>query len=289
MTEYPEFLDQGDNQRLAYHRVAGEGPTVVWLGGFHSDMTGTKAQVLADHAQATGGAYLRFDYFGHGQSDGQFRDGTISRWRQDALAVIDQLTDGPLVLVGSSMGGWIACLAAMARPDRVKALVLIAPAPDFTEKLMEPELSDEARAAIARDGFWIRPSEYDDGGYAITRQLLEDGARWSILPGPVPIEGPVRVLQGGADPDVPWTHALELANALTSEDVAFTLIKDGDHRLSRPQDLERLVAAVVEARSLIEIDDDPVARRLARAARARGSSLASAAAWAAADIGPDEE
>lgn len=289
MTEYPEFLDQGDNQRLAYHRVAGEGPTVVWLGGFHSDMTGTKAQVLADHAQATGGAYLRFDYFGHGQSDGQFRDGTISRWRQDALAVIDQLTDGPLVLVGSSMGGWIACLAAMARPDRVKALVLIAPAPDFTEKLMEPELSDEAQAAIARDGFWIRPSEYDDGGYAISRQLLEDGARWSILPGPVPIEGPVRVLQGGADPDVPWTHALQLANALKSDDVVFTLIKDGDHRLSRPQDLERLVAAVVEARSLIEIDDDPVARRLARAARARGSSLASAAAWAAADIGPDEE
>ena len=168
-------------------------------------------------------------------------------------------------------------------------MVLIAPAPDFTEKLMEPELSDEARAAIARDGFWIRPSEYDDGGYAITRELLEDGARWSILQGDVPIEVPVRVLQGGADPDVPWTHALELANSLKSDDVVFALIKDGDHRLSRPQDLERLVAAVIEARSLVEVDDDPVARRLARAARARGASLASAAAWAAADIGPDEE
>lgn len=273
MIESPEFLLRPDNRRLAYRRVDGEGPTVVWLGGFHSDMTGSKAQVLADQAQATGAAYVRFDYFGHGQSDGAFRDGTISRWREDALAVIDELTEGPLVLVGSSMGGWLACLAAIARPQRVKALVLIAPAPDFTEKLMEPELSDAAKAAIARDGFWIRPSEYDDGGYAITRELLEDGARWSILPGPVAIEVPVRVLQGGADPDVPWTHALDLAQAITSQDVVFTLIKDGDHRLSRPQDLERLVAAVAEARGLAAPEEgDLVARRLARAARLRNAA-----------------
>ena len=171
------------------------------------------------------------------------------------------------------MGGWLACLAAIARPERVKAMVLIAPAPDFTEKLMEPELSDEAKAAIARDGFWIRPSEYDDGGYPITRDLLEDGARWSILPGPVPIDIPVRVLQGGADPDVPWTHALELANGLTSQDVVYSLIKDGDHRLSRPQDLERLVAAVAEAKGLAEPEEgDLVARRLARAARVRNAA-----------------
>lgn len=273
MTESPEFLVRADNQRLAFRRVAGEGPTVVWLGGFHSDMTGTKAQVLAEQAETTGGSYLRFDYFGHGESDGQFRDGTISRWREDALAAIDELTDGPLVLVGSSMGGWLACLAAIARPERVKAMVLIAPAPDFTEKLMEPELSPEAKAAIARDGFWIRPSDYDDGGYAITRELLEDGARWSILPGPVPIEVPVRVLQGGADPDVPWTHALELANGLKSGDVVFTLIKDGDHRLSRTQDLERLVAAVAEAKGLAAPEEgDLVARRLARAARIRNAA-----------------
>jgi len=169
--------------------------------------------------------------------------------------------------------------------------VLVAPAPDFTEKLMEPELSDEARAAIARDGRWIRPSEYDDGGYAVTRQLLEDGGRWSILPGPVPIDAPVRVLQGGADPDVPWTHALELANSLRSPDVVFTLVKDGDHRLSRPQDLERLVAAVAEARNLVEMDGegDLVSRRLARAARARAAGQAPATAWAAADMGPEEE
>ena len=152
-------------------------------------------------------------------------------------------------------------------------MVLIAPAPDFTEKLMAPDLSDEAKAAIARDGFWIRPSEYDDGGYPITRDLLEDGGRWSILPGPVPIDIPVRVLQGGADPDVPWTHALELANALTSQDVVFTLIKDGDHRLSRPQDLERLVAAVAEAKGLAEPEEgDLVSRRLARAARLRNAA-----------------
>ncbi|NGM49638.1 alpha/beta hydrolase [Caulobacter sp. 602-2] len=290
MTEVRDFHPREENQRLAYRRIDGEGPTVVWLGGFHSDMTGTKAQVLAEQALATGGSYVRFDYFGHGESSGAFRDGTISRWRADSLAVIDELTDGPLVLVGSSMGGWLACLAAIARPERVKALVLIAPAPDFTDKLMAPELSGEARTAIARDGFWIRPSEYDDGGYAITRELLEDGARWSILPGPVPIDVPVRVLQGGADADVPWTHALELANGLASQDVVFSLIKDGDHRLSRPQDLERLTAAVAEARVLATpVDDDPVARRLARAARARSAGQAPAAAWAAADLGEEEE
>lgn len=290
MTDSLQHLVRINNLRLAYRSVAGTQPTVVWLGGFHSDMAGAKAQVLADQARATGGGYLRFDYFGHGESDGDFGDGTISRWREDALAVIDQLTEGPLVLVGSSMGGWLACLAAIARPDRVKALVLVAPAPDFTEKLMAPELSEEARAAIARDGRWIRPSEYDEDGYPITRALLEDGARWSILPGPVPIDAPVRILQGGADPDVPWTHALELANALNADDVVFTLVKDGDHRLSRPQDLERLVAAVAEARLLAEpVEDDPVARRLARAARARAAGQAPATAWAAAEMGPDEE
>lgn len=273
MTESRGALAREDGSTLAWRRVDGEGPTVVWLGGFHSDMTGTKAEVLAEQAKATGGSYLRFDYFGHGESGGAFKDGTISRWRADALAVVDELTDGPLVLVGSSMGGWLSCLAAIARPDRVKAMVLIAPAPDFTEKLMGPELSAEAKAAIARDGFWIRPSEYEDGGYPITRDLLEDGARWSILPGPVPIDIPVRILQGGADPDVPWTHALELANALTSDNVVFSLIKDGDHRLSRPQDLERLVAAVSEAKGLAEPEEgDLVSRRLARAARLRNAA-----------------
>jgi pimeloyl-ACP methyl ester carboxylesterase len=245
MTEESGHLER-PGYRLAWKRVAGGGPTVVWLGGFKSDMAGTKAQVLADWAARTGRGYVRFDYFGHGESEGDFREGTITRWREDALAVIDGLTAGELVLVGSSMGGWIACLAAMARPERVKAMVLIAPAPDFTEKLMKPEIPPEGLADLERDGVWLRPSDYGEP-YPITRELLEDGARWSILEAQeVPIEAPVRVLQGGADPDVPWTHALQLANALKGEDVVFTLIKDGDHRLSRPQDLERLVAAVEE-------------------------------------------
>ena len=290
MTDIGDFLSGPDNQRIAFRRVEGEGPTVVWLGGFHSDMTGTKAQVLADRAQAGGWAYLRFDYFGHGASDGAFEAGTISRWREDALSVIDQLTDGPLVLVGSSMGGWIACLAAIARPDRVKALVLVAPAPDFTEKLMAPAFSQDARDDLARDGRWTGPSEYDDGGYVITQALLDDGARWSILPGPVPISVPVRILQGGLDPDVPWTHALELAHALKGDDVVFSLIKDGDHRLSRPQDLQRLVAAVDEARGLAaEEVGDLVDRRLARAARLRGAAAIEATGLVERPGTPDED
>ncbi len=245
MSETSGFLARPDGERLAWRRVAGEGPTVVWLSGYRSDMTGTKAEAIAEWAKTYGRGYIRFDYFGHGQSSGDFRQGSITRWREDALAVIDQLTEGPVVLVGSSMGGWIACLAAMARPERLHALVLIAPAPDFTSRLMPQTIPPEGMAAIARDGLWLQPSPYGDPN-PITRNLLEDGARWSILDSPVPIEAPVRILQGGEDPDVPWAHALELCQALKSQDVVFTLIKDGDHRLSRPQDIARLVAAVGE-------------------------------------------
>ncbi|MBJ7409776.1 MAG: alpha/beta hydrolase [Phenylobacterium sp.] len=246
MSEIEGFLDRPDGSRLAWRLVEGAGPTVVWLGGFKSDMTGTKAEALADWALAQGRAYVRFDYFGHGASSGDFAEGTITRWREDAVAVLNELTAGPLVLVGSSMGGWIACLAAMALPRRVAAMVLIAPAPDFTEKLMAPEIPPEGHAALAANGVWLRPSEYGDP-YPITRNLLEDGARWSILGGePIPIQIPVRILQGGEDPDVPWRHALELAQGLKGDDVVFTLIKDGDHRLSRPQDIARLIAAVEE-------------------------------------------
>lgn len=250
MSETPSRETSGrlehDGVEIAWRRIDGAGPTVVWLGGFHSEMTATKASALADWAMAAGRACLRFDYLGHGASGGRFEDGTITRWRADALALIDQLTQGPLVLVGSSMGGWIALLAALARPARIHALVLIAPAADFTSRLLGPGLPPEAHAAIARDGRWTRPSAYDPDGYPITRALLEDGARWSVLDAEIPVEAPVRILQGGADPDVPWRHALELANALKGPDVAFTLIRDGDHRLSRPQDLARLIAAVEE-------------------------------------------
>jgi pimeloyl-ACP methyl ester carboxylesterase len=246
MGEESGFLGRPDGERLAWRRVAGAGPTVVWLGGFNSDMAGTKAQALADWARAAGRSYVRFDYFGHGESSGAFADGTITRWRADALAVLDELVEGPAVLVGSSMGGWIACLAALAHPDRVAAMVLVAPAPDFTEKLMRPEIPPDGLADLERDGVWMRPSLYGDA-YPISRTLLEDGARWGILDSlPIGIECPVRVLQGGDDADVPWRHALELANGLKSQDVVFTLIKGGDHRLSRPHDIARLIAAAEE-------------------------------------------
>lgn len=248
MSEESGFLARPDGARIAWRRIAGRGPTVVWLGGFRSDMAGTKAQALADWAAAQGRAYVRFDYFGHGESEGDFAEGAITRWREDALAVIDQLTEGPLVLVGSSMGGWISCLVAAVRAERLKALVLIAPAPDFTEKLMAPEMTSDDLLELAETGVWMRPSDYGEP-YPITRGLLEDGARWSILPGPVNVETPVRILQGGDDPDVPWRHALELAHAIRSRDVVFTLIKDGDHRLSRPPDLDRILAAVEEVSS----------------------------------------
>jgi pimeloyl-ACP methyl ester carboxylesterase len=245
MDETSGFLARPDGERLAWRRVAGDGPTVVWLGGYRSDMTGTKAEALAAWARAAGRGFLRFDYFGHGASSGDFVEGSITRWREDALAVLDEMTEGPAVLVGSSMGGWLACLAAMARPERLHALVLVAPAPDFTSKLMPLSIPPEGLAAIRENGVWLQPSPYGEPN-PITRKLLEDGARWSILDAPVPIAVPTRVLQGGQDPDVPWRHALELAHALKGEDVVFTLVKDGDHRLSRPQDIARLVAAVAE-------------------------------------------
>ena len=250
MSKTSGFVQHSGDDRLAYERIEGRGPWVVWLGGFGSDMAGTKAQALAAWAERSGRSFLRFDYFGHGRSDGDFRDGTITRWREDALAVLDRLTEGPAVLVGSSMGGWIACLVALARRERISALALIAPAADFTDKLIWPSLSAGQRREIQDKGVWVRASPNEPDGLPITRALIEDGARWSILPGPVGITAPVRVLQGGRDEDVPWAHALELFHALESEDCVFTLVRDGDHRLSRPQDLNRLIATVEEAAAL---------------------------------------
>jgi pimeloyl-ACP methyl ester carboxylesterase len=244
MSETNAELARPDGQRLAYRLTPGRGPTIVWLGGFRSDMTGTKAQALAQWAMKAGRRFLRFDYFGHGASSGDFLEGAISRWREDSLAVIDALTEGPVVLAGSSMGGWLACLSALARPDRVSALVLVAPAADFTEALIKPKLPPQALKALERDGVWTEPNDHEAGGHPITRKLIEDGARWSILPGPLPIACPVRILQGGQDDAVPWTQAQQLVAAIDSDDVVFTLIKDGDHRLSRPRDLRRLVSAV---------------------------------------------
>jgi pimeloyl-ACP methyl ester carboxylesterase len=243
MSETSGFLERSGGEQLAWRKLAGHGPAVVWLGGFRSDMGGTKAEALAAAARERGWNYVRFDYFAHGASSGRWSEATIGCWRKDSLAVIDELTEGPLVLVGSSMGGWMACLAALARPDRVAGMALIAPAPDFTEALMRPALPPEALHALETAGSWMQPSEYD-GPYEITRKLLDEGRAWLILGGPVSITAPVRILQGGADPDVPWEHALKLAHVIERKDVVFTLIKDGDHRLSRPQDLALIISAV---------------------------------------------
>ena len=225
--------------RLAWARLPGRGPGVVFLPGFRSDMQGSKALALRAHRAARGRAFLRFDYSGHGESAGRFEDGTIGQWAADAVAVLDALTEGPQVLVGSSMGGWIALLVARARAARFAGLVGIAPAPDFTEALMWPAFDAATRAALLRDGVIHLPSQYGDPT-PVTRALIEDGARQSVLGGPIPLRCPVRILQGMRDPDVPWRHALRLVEALEGEDVRLHLIKDGDHRLSREQDLELL-------------------------------------------------
>ncbi len=237
-----ETLRRRDGVDLAYERQPGRGPLLVWLSGFGSDMAGTKAHYLAEWARARGRGFLRLDYSGHGRSGGRFEDGSISCWRDDALSVIDAASDGPLTLVGSSMGGWIALLIALARPTRVHSLALIAPAPDFTEKLVWPLLSLEAREAILTQGFWAQPSAYDERPQILTRTMVEDGRQHNVLDAPIDFAGPVRILQGQADPDVPWRHSLLLAEKLTRADVEIRLVKDGDHRLSRPQDLARLAA-----------------------------------------------
>ncbi|MEQ8404693.1 MAG: alpha/beta hydrolase [Oceanicaulis sp.] len=242
MTDFKR-LDRGDGEHLAYVRHGGEGPGVMFLGGYASDMGGTKAMHLDAWARGAGRAFVRFDYFGHGASSGAFEDATITRWRGDALAALDQLTDGPQILVGSSMGGWMALLTALARPERVKALVLIAPAPDFTEKLMWAGLPFHVKQAIEADGRWEQPSPYG-GTSVITKRLIEDGAQWSILDEPIAIDAPVRILQGWRDPDVPWDHAVRLLEALQSDDVALHLSKSGDHRLSSEADLARLTAMI---------------------------------------------
>lgn len=244
MTHENMISPQG--RRLAYrYSQPRTGLTYVWLSGFKSDMSGSKVTVLEAWAQEQGHGFLAFDYSGHGLSGGAFEDGTISAWREDALAAIEQHTNGQLVLVGSSMGGWMALLAALALADRVAAMVLIAPAPDFTQKLMWPEFSAEQQAEILEQGLTLRPSDYGDP-YPITRDLIEDGKQWALLDEPIALTIPIRILQGMQDPDVPWRHAFKLVEALQSDDVVFSLIKDGDHRLSRDQDIERLVSVCAE-------------------------------------------
>ena len=243
-TNTPSFLD-GPNGRLAYEKLDGKGPTIVWLGGFRSDMTGTKATHLKNWAKATGRAFLRFDYSGHGQSEGVFEQGCISDWTNDARAAIDIATTGPLILVGSSMGGWVTALLAQQISSRIAGIVFIAPAPDFTEELMWPSLSEQDRETIMQDGKIETPSDYSDEPTIITRKLIEDGRENLVLTSPITIDAPVRILQGMKDPDVPWQHAMRLAEKLTSDDLTIGITKTGDHSLSTPADLQRLTAAIV--------------------------------------------
>lgn len=236
-----KFLQRSGAPALAYAFQPGAGPLVVWLGGFKSDMAGTKAEALAVWARGRGQAFLRFDYSGHGQSEGDFIDFRISQARQDVLDILTAIAPkDDLVLIGSSMGGWMSLLAAGALEARVKAMLLIAPAPDFTAKLMEPAFDAAARRDLAETGVWMRPSLYE-APYPITQDFLDDGRRWSVLDAPVQFDGQVRILQGQQDPDVPWRHALLTAEKITSPDVQIRLIKDGDHRLSRPQDIALLL------------------------------------------------
>jgi len=253
----PDFIDvktPHGERRIAVRRRDGRRPGLVWLGGFKSDMLGTKARELDAYAQARGRACVRFDYSGHGESSGDFKDGTIGAWLEESLAAMEACCDGPQILIGSSMGGWMALLAARAmRQAQAKGsaraalagLVLIAPAPDFTEDLMWERFTPQIRDEIARNGVWYRPSDYGDP-YPITQQLIEEGRNHLLLGGMLDVGCPVRILQGVQDEDVPWQHAFKLTHCLPSDDVVLTLVQDGDHRLSRPQDIARILAAVTE-------------------------------------------
>ena len=251
----PAFIEVGSGnsaRRIAVRARKGGQPGLFWLGGFNSDMKGTKALALDAWAADHGRGCVRFDYSGHGESGGRFIDGTIGRWLEESVAVFVQFCNGPTVVIGSSMGGWMALLLARELAKRATSaslagLVLIAPAPDFTEVLMWKGFSPDIRNEIETKGVWLRPSEYGDGTpYPITRALIEDGRNHLLLGGSIDVGCPVRILQGAQDPDVPWKHAFTLAQRLPAEDVVLTVIQDGDHRLSRPQDIARVIAAVAE-------------------------------------------
>ncbi|WP_108483231.1 alpha/beta hydrolase [Oceaniglobus ichthyenteri] len=240
-----EFFDTPQGRRIAYHHSTGAEPGVVFLGGFKSDMQGTKAVHLEAWAKARGRAFLRFDYSGHGESSGAFSDGCIGDWAEDAMAAISGLTEGPQVLVGSSMGGWISCLVARAMPERVAGFVGIAAAPDFTEDSMWAGFDDGQKAALNEAGQVALPSDYGDP-YIITRRLIEDGRNQLVLRDPLSISGPVRLLQGTADADVKLSVALRLLDHIRGGDVRLTLVKGADHRFSTPECLRLIEGAVEE-------------------------------------------
>lgn len=258
MSETIERMSVGEGtaaREIAVIRRAGAAPGLLWLGGFRSDMAGTKALALDEWGACHGRAVTRFDYSGHGQSGGRFEEGTISRWAEEAAAVL-ATTTGPQILIGSSMGGWISLLLTRAEfaraglASRIRGLVLIAPAPDFTEELMWAGFSADIRREIEEKGFYTEPSAYSDEPHVITRELIEDGRRNLLLGSDIALGCPVTILQGTKDESVPWGHAIRLVTRLTTDDVNLTLVRDGDHRLSRPQDIEKMLKAIEEMAGL---------------------------------------
>jgi len=239
----PSILTRPDGTPIAYHHLPGKSPGVLFCGGYMSDMTGTKAMALEQACRAAGRAYTRFDYRGHGQSGGAFVDGTIGLWADDAMAVLDLVTEGPQIVVGSSMGGWIMLLLARARPERLAGLVGIAAAPDFVLRMWD-EFSDEIKETLQRDGVYYEPSQYSDDPYPYTMKLIEDGRRNLVLQDGLKVDCPVRLLQGMRDPDVPWQEALAIVDKVDADDITATLVKNGDHRLSEPGDIDRLLQTV---------------------------------------------
>ena len=247
-----QFLDVGvdrSGRRVAFRRRSGAGPGLVWLPGFRSDMASTKAAALDAYCASNGRALLRFDYSGHGVSGGRFEEGTVTRWLEECLAVFRAATAGPQILVGSSMGGYLALLAAreLARTGEASSLagmILIAPAVDFTQALMWDRATPQAREAIMRDGQWLRPTPYAPEPYPITRALIEDGRRHLLLGRAIRTHAPTRILQGMRDEDVPYAHVQKLVEHIAADPVTLTLVKDGDHRLSRPRDLAILIGAI---------------------------------------------
>lgn len=250
MSQTP-ILRRKDGTTIAYHMVAGKSPCVVFLGGFMSDMSGTKASALDQFCRARGQAYLRFDYSGHGGSSGAFIDGTIGGWADDACFAINQLIDGECVLVGSSMGGWIMLLVAIRMSERVKGLVGIAAAADFTEDLIADQFTSEQKEMLEKNGIIYEPNDYDDQPTPITRALIEDGRKHLLLRQRIPLDCPVRLIHGMKDPDVPWQTSLRISQMLASGDVEIQLVKDGGHRMSEPPDLDRIIQTLATLLEMI--------------------------------------
>ena len=240
----PDFLTTSDGEKIAYEKSDGHGPTLIWCGGLKSDMEGSKATHLHNWAKTREQAFIRFDYFGHGQSSGEFTNGTLSQWADDIATVRDQLCDGPVIFIGSSMGGWASLLAAIANTPRTAGLVLINPAPDFTEKLTVANWTEDQIKALENDGVVYEPSGYEEP-YAYSKALIEDGKARQILDHPIPLTCPIRILQGYEDTVVPWAHSKRLLDMLSSKDVTYTLVSGGDHSLSRPSDLSLIESAIL--------------------------------------------